>query len=277
MDFQKIYARIRDIDQGKQTINESMVECGQMPAPVAPPAAPPVTMSVNFNAQGIDHIKELLGLMQSAESPLAAGPVGGKPAIEPMSMPTPGMPAGAPSTDVEPAKTPDINDLDSLVKLAGVPAAPKKEIGDETGDDMSSDEEQAEPGTGDMMQDIAGEIKDMADELSGDEGNDDEEETDESGEWDEYTGGNPMPDSDDLDTYSGEHDPDEETDEGAYDASTTPNPGYQDTNYMIKDLAGGLNKEKKMFKHSYKQGDNPMAMESVKQDLVQRYRELKGK
>lgn len=275
MDFQKVYARIRDIDQGKETLNESVVECGEMPAPVAPPAAPPVTMSVNFNAQGIDHIKELLGLMQSAESPLAAGPVDKS---VPMPMPTPGMPAGAPKIAAEPEEpnTPDISDLDSIIKLAGMPA--KKEIGDAEHDDMASDEEQAEPGTGEMMQDIADEIKDMTDEISGEEDNDDEEETDESGEWDEYTGGNPMPDSDDLDTYSGEHDPDEETDEGAYDASTTPDPEYQDTNYMIKDLAGGLNKEKKMYKHSYKQGDNPMSMEdSVKEELTRLYNEFRNK
>lgn len=245
MDFQKVFARIRDIDQGKTQLNESVVECGEMPAQVTPPAAPPVTMSVNFNAQGIDHIKELLGLMQSAESPLAAGPVGGK--AEPMPMPVPGMPVGAPSADAElPApKTPDITDLDSLVKLAGVPALPKKEIGDAEHDDMASDDEQAEPGTGEMMQDIADEIKDMTDELAGEESDEESEE--------------------------------EETEEGAYDASTTPDPEYQDTNYMIKDLAGGLNKEKKMFKHSYKQGDNPMAMENLMQDLAQRYKEIKGK
>ena len=42
-----------------------------------------------------------------------------------------------------------------------------------------------------------------------------------------------------------------------------PDPKYSDTNYMTKDLAGGLNKPKTMHKHSYKQGDNPMAMEAV--------------
>lgn len=42
-----------------------------------------------------------------------------------------------------------------------------------------------------------------------------------------------------------------------------PDPKYSDTNYMTKDLAGGLNKPKTMHKHSYKQGDNPMAMEAT--------------
>ena len=260
MDFQKLYARIRDIDQGKETLNESVVECGAMPAPVTPPAAPPVTMSVNFNAQGIDHIKELLGLMQASEGPLAAGPVD-----KAMPMPTPGMPAGLP------APKDDLGDIAKLAGLAPKPAIadanPEKEAeGDDLGNleadiagmndagaDAESPEagaeggEEAEAGTGEMMQDIADEIKDMADELA-DENGDEEEE--------------------------------EETDEGAYDASTTPNPEYQDTNYMIKDLAGGLNKEKKMFKHSYKQADNPMAMEGLEELqalLAEEYRKLKSR
>jgi hypothetical protein len=42
-----------------------------------------------------------------------------------------------------------------------------------------------------------------------------------------------------------------------------PDPKYSDTNYMTKKLAGGLNKPKTMYPNSYKQGDNPMAMEDV--------------
>lgn len=66
--------------------------------------------------------------------------------------------------------------------------------------------------------------------------------------------------------------------EDQYDASTTPNPSYQDIDYMTKDLAGGLNKQKKMFKHSYKQGDNPMAMEEfemLKNKLFNEYSSYK--
>jgi hypothetical protein len=66
--------------------------------------------------------------------------------------------------------------------------------------------------------------------------------------------------------------------EGQYDASTTPDPSYQDINYMTKDIAGGLNKEKTMHKHSYKQGDNPMAMETIemlKKQLFQDYASYK--
>ena len=51
-----------------------------------------------------------------------------------------------------------------------------------------------------------------------------------------------------------------------------PDPKYSDTNYMTKDLAGGLNKPKTMHKHSYKQGDNPMAMETVVRDEWEKFK-----
>jgi hypothetical protein len=52
-------------------------------------------------------------------------------------------------------------------------------------------------------------------------------------------------------------------------ANTTPEPEYQDTQYMTKDLSGGANKIKKMYRKEYP-GDNPMAVEdeSSKQDKI---------
>lgn len=67
----------------------------------------------------------------------------------------------------------------------------------------------------------------------------------------------------------------DQQDEGQYDASTTPDEEYQDTNYMTKDMSGGMNRQKKMSKHSYKQGDNPMAMEKIKQELLAQYKKMK--
>lgn len=49
-------------------------------------------------------------------------------------------------------------------------------------------------------------------------------------------------------------------------------PEYKDIDYMTKDLAGGLNKPKQMVKRSYKQGDNPMAME---ESLMAEYQKFK--
>lgn len=54
-----------------------------------------------------------------------------------------------------------------------------------------------------------------------------------------------------------------------------PNPKMSDTNYMTKDLAGGLNKPKSMHKHSYKQGDNPMAMETIVREEWQKFKDSK--
>ena len=90
----------------------------------------------------------------------------------------------------------------------------------------------------------------------------------------------------DLDK-DGDHDMDdhdmEKKKEGFQDATTEPNPEYQDSDYMVNKLSGGMNGPKKMFKHSYKQGDNPMAMEGeelrawVKSELKQRLEEAKSK
>jgi len=49
-------------------------------------------------------------------------------------------------------------------------------------------------------------------------------------------------------------------------ASTTPEPEYKDTNYMTKDLSGGANKIKKMYRKEYP-GDNPMAVEKTEEDV----------
>ena len=48
--------------------------------------------------------------------------------------------------------------------------------------------------------------------------------------------------------------------EGFEDATTEPDPEYSDTKYMTKDLAGGLNKEKRSFRPTAG-ADNPMALE----------------
>jgi len=59
-------------------------------------------------------------------------------------------------------------------------------------------------------------------------------------------------------------------------------PEVKDTDYMVNKLAGGMNKPKQMVKHSYKQGDNPMAMPegdlraAIRAELLQRLAEAKG-
>ena len=52
-----------------------------------------------------------------------------------------------------------------------------------------------------------------------------------------------------------------------------PSEEYKDHNYMVKDLSGGINRQKKMYAASQR-GDNAMAVESVKDQL---YKALEGK
>ena len=53
-------------------------------------------------------------------------------------------------------------------------------------------------------------------------------------------------------------------------------PEYKDTEYMTKDLSGGLNKEKKAYKKA-QDGDNAMAVESIKDHLYNLLSEKKAK
>lgn len=139
-------------------VSESKLdECGmmgEMPAMPATPPTPPVSMNVSLNAQGIDQIKDLLSLMNKAESPLAPGAVEKMPAMptaEPMTLP--------PAASAEPmpvAKEPagdQMDPLDALVKSAGITMAPK-----------AKEEPKEEPKT--ELGKVADEVQDMADTLA---------------------------------------------------------------------------------------------------------------
>jgi hypothetical protein len=56
----------------------------------------------------------------------------------------------------------------------------------------------------------------------------------------------------------------------------SPDEHYSDHKTMTKDLSGGINRQKKMFKPAAK-GDNPMAVESVKERLWAALNEKKSK
>lgn len=74
----------------------------------------------------------------------------------------------------------------------------------------------------------------------------------------------------------------EEKDEAFGNSVDDSEPETKDVDYMVNKLAGGINKPKQMFKHSYKQGDNPMAMPegdiraAIRAELLQRLAEAKG-
>lgn len=239
LDFNKLFGRIRDIDQGKKPVTEStLAECGMMPDSVSNiPSAPPVSMSVNLNAQGIDQIKSLLDLMHKAESPLAAGPVGAPamppvpmPTMAPMSMPTasldePGF-GGKPEGGMDP--------LDALVKKAGIAMAPKApEAGAEKGGDEAGEKSPVgsnEPAPKDDMKKVADEVRGMADTLA-----------------------------------------DENQDGGFGGATTAPDEKYSDVSAVTAtgdDLASKGDEAPKK-----NGGGNPM--ESIRRQLDARYKEIK--
>lgn len=115
----------------KQQVNESIQECGAMPTGTNIPSTPPVNMSVNLNAQGVDQIKELLGLMNNAGATRMSppAPVG-------MEMPIAIKP--------EPKAEPDMKDL---IKLAGAPE--KEEFANEP-DEVYGDMDDAVPNGDDL-------------------------------------------------------------------------------------------------------------------------------
>jgi hypothetical protein len=59
-----------------------------------------------------------------------------------------------------------------------------------------------------------------------------------------------------------------------------PDEEYQDTDYMIKDLSGGLGHSQKMSPNGYRHSDNPLSMHSetvdtIKDRLIREYNEFK--
>lgn len=95
MDMKKLLS----IVSGTQQLNESINECGEMP-----PAAPqtnPMSMSVNVNAQGIDQIKDLMGLFRNEDAGQVPNVAGEITKIAPL-----------------PAEPDDSSDM--IMKLAGV-------------------------------------------------------------------------------------------------------------------------------------------------------------
>ena len=86
----------------------------------------------------------------------------------------------------------------------------------------------------------------------------------------------------------GDHDMDDhdaekkDKDEAFGNSVDDSEPETKDVDYMVNKLAGGMNRPKQMVKHSYKQGDNPMAMPegdlraAIRAELLQRLAEAKG-
>lgn len=207
-------------------------ECG-MNMPTNPvPSVPPVSMSVNLNAQGIDQIKDLLNLMNKADSPLAPGVVGQGPAPMPMALPI-GM------EKPEGPKEPDMKDL---IKIA---SAPKEEpnlddLSKETGMDadavksdvksLAPSDSGDEPAPKKEMQAVADEVKGLASELA------------------------------------------KENENEGY--ANSPDEQVADADAAVPS-GDDLHKQKKSYSDKPFRGDNPMAVEQLKQDLASMYKHIK--
>ena len=86
----------------------------------------------------------------------------------------------------------------------------------------------------------------------------------------------------DMDDHDAEEKPKEKEEAFGNATDGAAGPEVKDTEYMINKLAGGMNRPKGQFKHSYQAGDNPMSMPeadlraAIRAELLQRLAEAKG-
>lgn len=83
----------------------------------------------------------------------------------------------------------------------------------------------------------------------------------------------------DLSDEQDDMDDSEAEEEGFQDATTEPDPSYQDVDFMVNKNSGGFGKQQTMRKHGYRNGDNPLSMESVdeiRESLTELYKQYKA-
>lgn len=236
MDFQQLLARMNELDQpapaAKAVVEEPVAtdECGDMPpSPMGMSMpkeqdAPPPSMSINLNAQGLDNIEELMNLIKAVNKD--------------MGSPAPSMP---PSIEIEPMDKP------MGMNLGNLDAGPLKMLPLDKGDEPSID--------------IMNKPDDGDDGVSRDQGD-----LDNDGDHD-------------MDDHDMEKKKDKE--EAFGNSVNDSEPEVKDANASIPD-GNDIHRPKKMVKHSYRQGDNPMAMEGeelrswIKSELQKKLAEAKG-
>lgn len=140
MNFNEVYKKIAQIDG---VLSESAVnECGEpmgMPAPSAP-STPPVSMSVNINAQGIENIKSMMDLWTKVNPDMMPKVGNELPQVSPeLSIGGPGPSISSPADDIK-------KDMTKLISL-DEPEDEKELGGDEfDNDDEPEDESRSAPG-----------------------------------------------------------------------------------------------------------------------------------
>ena len=258
MNFQDLYRKIADLD--KPVAEAKVEECGMdMPgaSPMGMPAeksTQPPSMSLNINAQGMDDIESLMKLITKVNPDMDSGdnlPVPIGVSAEPMDAPV-GM--HPPMSDIMKAVSDRDGPENDGVDIDGVDIA---HDGEEDGEaDGDEDEGAIGAAVGSAIGGAAGaELGPVGAQVGSTVG----------GEiGDKVTGG------------------EEETEAWANSPEGGAEPEIKDTEYMTRTMSGGMNGEKEMKKHSYKQGDNPYAMDEaglraqIRADLMQRLEESKA-
>ena len=263
MNFQELAQKLRTIDEG------GIVECGEMmpmhtPAPM--PQQDSVSMNVSMNAQGKGGIRDLMQVLQNIEqgSHNVAAPITD---IGPDDMQLDVEPAGADSmmggdVEVEPGQ-------DAIV-FGG---EEEPEFGHEG--PAAELDAQAQDGKGvdsKVKHAIAPVVQAVG--LAHALGKDPEEILgDKMADEDDMTTSMPMPTTDQQPTDMSSSGPEELASE---EYANRPNAKYQSQNYMTKTLAQGADEPQRMHKHSYRMGDNPMAMkEGLQGRLASLYQDVK--
>lgn len=114
MNFQELLAKMQELDR------PATEACGDSPMPMSMPPmsdkpdAPPPSMSLNLNAQGMDNIEELMKLMTKVNPDMINQPAPMSAiSIEPMDKPMGGLPPlkMLPDMDSEPHSEPDADNM----------------------------------------------------------------------------------------------------------------------------------------------------------------------
>jgi hypothetical protein len=256
MDFNKLMSRMRELDQ---PVSATAVEaCGDpmgMPSPMSPPMGqmdqqPPAhpSMSLNLNAQGMDNIESLMKLMTRVNPDMInqKSPLDAMPGA--MAMLTPPGPS-----------------ITSIGDLGDLDKGPLKML-----PDLDSDNDN-KPG-GEMGMEQPSEM-----DLDSEEGPDDVN----TAHGDIDNDGDHDMDDHDMEKDDADDNKKEKDEAFGNSAPGAEGPSTFDIDAAIPD-GDDLNKPKQMHKHSYKQGDNPMAMEgsdlraAIRAELLQRLAEAKG-
>jgi hypothetical protein len=274
MDFQQLLAKMVQLDQ---PVGETVVpECGDpmgmtppMGGNMGKPDTPPPSMSVNLNAQGMDDIAELMKLMTKVNPDMINQPE--KP-MDPIAMLTPPGPS-----------------ISSIGDLGNLDAGPLKML-----PNLDKDEPHSEPdadnmgGPSDMDADNMPPMGDLdrdddvtkaMGDIDGDGDHDmDDHEAEKEGPGPDGSAEHEGPEGEEPEDEEGEEKKDEEFGNSVAGAADIE---YKDADYMLNNLAGGMNRQKGTYP-KVAGGDNPMQKvesvdlkTSIKNELRNRLAEAK--